>query len=89
MHDFPKNTTYCVAYNSRARIWTLQNLGQPLRHITEAPPSGFQKKFWDPRQQDKEWNADSAHVVKPEEVETGIGESIVQMELPFVEPKKG
>jgi len=55
----------------------------------EAPPSGFQKKFWDPREQDKEWNAASAHVVKPEEVETGIGESIVQMELPFVEPKKG
>jgi len=90
MHAFPKNPTSCVAYNKPCPYMDFcKAWANPLRHIMEAPPSGFQKKFWDPREQDKEWNAASAHVVKPEEVETGIGESIVQMELPFVEPKKG
>ena len=69
MRSFPKNPTSCVLYNRPCPYMDFcKAWANPLRHISDTPPTGFTKKYWDPRELDKEWRPESAKVVSPEEV---------------------
>lgn len=71
MHAFPKNPNSCVSYNRPCPYLDFcRGWANPLKHIQQEPPADFHKKYWDPREQDKEWHAPSAKVVTPEEALT-------------------
>ena len=69
MESFTKNPTSCVLYNRPCPYMDFcKAWANPLRFNLEKPPTGFKKKYWDPREMDKEWKAKSTKEVKPEEL---------------------
>lgn len=60
LRAFPKQPGYCIRYNHLCPMYDICNVWEnPLQHLDRLPMN-FTQRFWDPREMDKTFKADSA-----------------------------